>query len=146
MFVGHDGVALRDFDRKDIRGRPTGYRTVSIRHEDGRCRNRYVHELVLLAFVGPRPSDEYEVLHGNGERSDNRLDNLRWGTVLENAADRDRHGRVYRGADHWRAKRAAAARERAASVLDETESLISESRDRGCFDDLLDEAGGAAAW
>lgn len=50
-----------------------------------------VHRLVLEAFVGPCPT-EMEARHLNGDRMDNRLENLRWGTKSENAYDKIRHG------------------------------------------------------
>ena len=50
-----------------------------------------VHRIVLLAFVGPCPRG-MECRHLNGKAWDNRLENLAWGTHLENCADRDRHG------------------------------------------------------
>lgn len=46
-----------------------------------------VHHVVLDAFVGTRP-DDMEGCHGNGDRADNRLTNLRWDTRLSNHADR----------------------------------------------------------
>jgi hypothetical protein len=39
-----------------------------------------IGELVLRAFVGPRPSPTHQAAHGNGRRHDNRLENLRWAT------------------------------------------------------------------
>lgn len=51
-----------------------------------------VHRLVCIAFHGPKPSEAHQVRHLNGVRSDNRADNLRWGTAAENAADRKLHG------------------------------------------------------
>ena len=56
----------------------------------GRGHSRCVHELVLLAFVGPRQPGQ-ECLHGNGIPSDNRLSNLRWGTRSENLRDKTLH-------------------------------------------------------
>lgn len=44
---------------------------------------RMVHQLVLLAFVGPCPAG-HEVLHLNHDPADNRLSNLRYGTRSEN--------------------------------------------------------------
>ena len=54
-------------------------------------RSRCVHELVLLAFVGP-PPQKHECLHSNGVPYDNRLENLRWGTRSENNIDAVKHG------------------------------------------------------
>lgn len=52
---------------------------------------RYVHTLVLLAFVGERP-ENMECLHKDGNPRNNRLDNLRWGTPSENNLDIVAHG------------------------------------------------------
>lgn len=62
-----------------------------------------VHKLILLAFVGPRPSSRHECRHLNGDRADNRKDNLAWGTKRENACDKQDHGTTIRGADLWSA-------------------------------------------
>lgn len=45
-----------------------------------------VHQLVMLAFVGPRP-EGMEVCHSNGNGLDNRLENLRYDTRVENCRD-----------------------------------------------------------
>lgn len=46
----------------------------------------YVHHLVALAFYGERPH-AHQVRHLNGVRTDNRLENLAYGTARENADD-----------------------------------------------------------
>ena len=51
----------------------------------------YVHALVLLTFVGPRP-DGMWIRHLDGDGSNNCLTNLSYGTQLENAQDRALHG------------------------------------------------------
>ena len=43
-----------------------------------------VHRLVAIAFI-PNPECKPVIDHINGEREDNRVENLRWTTVLENA-------------------------------------------------------------
>lgn len=45
-----------------------------------------VHKLVMITFVGPCPPG-MEVLHGDGDKSNNSLVNLSYGTHLENMAD-----------------------------------------------------------
>lgn len=73
-----------------------GYPCVSITGDDGKCRKIPVHTLVMLAFVGVRPSGK-ETCHNNGDRSDARLSNLRYDTCASNAADRILHGTALRG-------------------------------------------------
>ena len=75
-----------------------------------------VHALVLLAFVGGRPPDK-ESAHGNGDKTDNRLNNLRYATPLENANDRRLHGTSGAGEANAQAKlsRADVAAVRAAA-------------------------------
>lgn len=54
-----------------------------------------VHQLVMLAFVGP-PPDKHEVCHINGNPQDNRLENLRYDTRTQNILDVYRTGRAWR--------------------------------------------------
>jgi hypothetical protein len=73
----------------------TGYRVVSL-YKDHKARSFRVHKLVMEAFVGPCP-ENMECRHLNGDREDNRLDNLCWGTAVENWADRISHGMDQKG-------------------------------------------------
>lgn len=53
-----------------------------------------VHRLVLMAFVGPCPPG-MEARHIQvNDPTDNRIDNLAWGTPQQNSDDRHRHGAV----------------------------------------------------
>jgi HNH endonuclease len=56
-----------------------------------------VHKLVLRAFVGEPPSNEYWVAHNDGNKDNNRIGNLRWSTPKENQADKHLHGTAYMG-------------------------------------------------
>lgn len=69
----------------------------------GSYRSRNVHQLVMLAFVGPCP-EGMEVCHNNGKAWDNRLINLRYDTPEENRNDAKKHGTVPRGEKHSHAK------------------------------------------
>lgn len=56
---------------------------------------RSVHSLILDTFRGKARLGMI-ARHYNGNPVDNRLDNLLWGTMQDNANDRMRHGTVYR--------------------------------------------------
>jgi len=76
--------------RANLHGDRHGYSVVKVR-ESGQNRNLLVHTAILSAFVGPRPSGGV-CRHLDGNRSNNRLENLCWGTVRENYADAVCHG------------------------------------------------------
>jgi hypothetical protein len=79
-----------------------GYSRVRL-YRDGRRVRKQVHRLVALAFYG-EPGEGEEVRHLDGDRANNRPCNLRWGTGLENAHDRERHGHTARGSRNGAAK------------------------------------------
>lgn len=57
-------------------------------------RSRYVHHLVLEAFVGPRPAGDNIVgLHADDNPANNALENLSWGTQSRNLQDAYLRGR-----------------------------------------------------
>lgn len=66
-----------------------GYRQVAVRRNSRTSRRMTVHQLVLMAFVGPR-SEGGECRHLDNNRANNHLSNLRWGTKSDNMRDRAR--------------------------------------------------------
>ncbi len=80
-----------------------GYHTVCITLPSGKSRPIGVHQLVADAFHGPR-QDGQQVRHLNGIPSDNTPANLKYGSALENAEDRQAHGTYLRGSNHHGAK------------------------------------------
>jgi hypothetical protein len=85
------GVSLEASPRVlDGHTQQTGYRIVLI-WVDGKKRIRLIHRMVLEAFVGPCP-EGMECRHLDGDRANNTLTNLCWGTHTENIRDRGRHG------------------------------------------------------
>ena len=83
-----------------------GYRKAILCDKD-RQLHRYIHDIVLETFVGPRPPG-MEGAHRNGKRDDNRLANLRWDTRSGNHADKYIHGTACIGEKHGRRKPNAA--------------------------------------
>jgi hypothetical protein len=81
----------------------SGHLRVNIKYDGGKTRTRYVHNLILEAFVGPCPPG-MECCHHDGDPTNNRLSNLRWGTRLENMDDQARHGVLIKGERVYGAK------------------------------------------
>lgn len=73
-----------------------GYLRVTFYADDGIKCTGSVHVLVCEAFHGPRP-DGMVARHRNGNKLDNRPENVVWGTPAENYEDRDAHGATARG-------------------------------------------------
>lgn len=67
-----------------------GYHQVTL-WADGKPETAYVHRLVLAAFIGPLPPGQ-ETRHLDGNKLNNLLANLAYGTQSENGLDRVRHG------------------------------------------------------
>jgi HNH endonuclease len=73
----------------------SGYIAVWL-HKNGVKKSYRLHTLILTSFVGTRPAG-MEACHNNGNGSDNRLSNLRWGTRQDNTEDSIKHGAKTRG-------------------------------------------------
>lgn len=59
-----------------------------------------LHSLVLKTFVGNRPSPKHQTRHLDGNRFNNKLSNLAWGTCKQNHQDRKKHGTLLTGDKH----------------------------------------------
>lgn len=79
------GVLLRP------RVNTTGYLEVTLQR-NGTRRHVGIHRLVLAAFVGPCP-EGMEGCHGDGDKENNAVSNLRWDTRSANTYDKIRHGK-----------------------------------------------------
>ncbi len=81
----------------------SGYLTVRLRRSTRKYATLSVHRLVILAFVGPCP-EGMEVRHLDGDRRNNRLSNLAYGTRQVNALEKHEHGTMQCGDRHYLAK------------------------------------------
>jgi hypothetical protein len=80
-----------------------GHLFVSLYRGDGIKRKRYVHQLVLDAFVGACP-EGMECRHLDNNPSNNDVSNLAWGTKKENEADKIGNNTTNRGSRNGMAK------------------------------------------
>ena len=90
--------------RSHTRGRTTilagtaqgaGYRAIGVTAEPGgKATTELVHRLIALTFLGEPPTPEHtDVRHLDGNKDNNRLENLAWGTRSQNMQDVVRHRR-----------------------------------------------------
>ncbi len=87
--VGGSNVTYAGRILKDWRG-TKGYRLVGL-SRDGTTRTLKLYRLVALAFVGPCPAG-HQVNHIDGDKTNNRAENLEWATPSENVKHAYRTG------------------------------------------------------
>jgi hypothetical protein len=75
-----------------------GYPSVRIIH-NGKRKRFATHILVAYEFLGPRPKG-LQIRHLDGNKMNCHKNNLCYGTALENASDRDKHGKTSKGLTH----------------------------------------------
>lgn len=92
----------------DGRGPARGWKGSGNYHAVGLCSQEkghkkvMVHRLVLTAFVGPDFTDgKLDGAHTDGNTLNNRLENLRWATRLENMEDMKEQGRKIHAAGRY---------------------------------------------
>lgn len=79
-----NGHALKEtFDKH-------GYKTVVL-YKNGKQNRKKIHSLVLSAYAGVRPTG-YVCRHLDGDKLNNCINNLAWGTQKENLDDKILHG------------------------------------------------------
>lgn len=80
----------------------TGYPNVRMQR-NGKAHGPTVHKVVCRAFYGPLP-DGMLTRHLDGNKLNNNLSNLVYGTPQQNMLDRNTHGTMPHGENHHKAK------------------------------------------
>ena len=110
--VNHSGLVRRRVRRARLPAgshllpkiNPGGYVIYSLCDAASKMHFVPAHRIVILTFVGPRPSSKHYVAHYDGNPRNNNVSNLRWATASENNLDKNRHGRMPTGDRHWMRK------------------------------------------
>lgn len=103
--ISKDGLVFRGDKQCRQTLLNTGYYAVRLR-KYGWSKAFTVHRLMAEAFL-PAPKDgEFLVRHLNDIKTDNRIENLAWGNLFDNASDRKRNLKYQgkRGSGNWAAK------------------------------------------
>lgn len=89
VVYSNDGVRFYKGKILKQQNNGNGYMYKQLKHE-GTRKNFYIHRLVMMTFVGDRPKN-MAICHIDGDKTNNRLDNLRYDTYSENNIDQFRH-------------------------------------------------------
>lgn len=93
LWLSEDGEVVSLYKKRARKLRPTmsgEYYAVGVGAEGNRT--THIHRLMAETWLGPPPFPKAEVRHLDGDRFNNRLSNLAWGSYQEQWQDKLRHG------------------------------------------------------
>lgn len=83
--ISDNGIVRRKNNRNVLKGCiASGYRSVKLTFENSRQQRFYVHRLVAMHFIPNEDKTKTFVNHKNGNKMDNRVENLEWVSPREN--------------------------------------------------------------
>jgi hypothetical protein len=96
MFASPDGRVFTDY-RGPMRERSClvdcdGYRSTTIHYSNGVRKRVRVYQVIAGLFLEKPPGVRLEICHKNDVKTDDRADNLYWGTHLQNLHDALKNG------------------------------------------------------
>lgn len=117
---------------------------------NGKCRKHFIHHLVAKMFIGPRPKGPSgdHVRHLNGNKLDNRVENLAYGSWEDNANDNLLLGKpaVCSGDSHKDAKLTCALVREARVRRTYGESVVSIAKELGVDGSTMSRAIRGVTW
>lgn len=77
-----------------------GYMRIGLYSSSGAKIMMRVNRIIAITFHGNPPTTEHQAAHIDGNKLNNRADNIEWKTGIENMADRHLHGTTLSGPTH----------------------------------------------
>ena len=99
-----DGYIFNEKTGKYLKPQNNGqYYKVTLTFENSQQKQFLLHRIIAECFI-PNPMNKPEVNHKNGNKYDNRVDNLEWVTASENQIHSVKTGLKPHGTDLWNGK------------------------------------------
>jgi hypothetical protein len=95
--VNKNGI-IRNFLTKQIKKQyesKQGYLRVNLYTIDNLQTNKFVHQIVILTFIGKSPIFEHTIDHIDKNKKNNKLSNLRWATRSEQSLNRNMKTKIF---------------------------------------------------
>jgi hypothetical protein len=83
------GLEIKSRIQKRVHGK--GYPIIDLR-KDKKTVTIFVHKLVMLTYFEGKPSSRHQIRHLDGDKTNNSIFNLDWGTPEENMRDKLKTG------------------------------------------------------
>lgn len=123
-----------------------GYMCLSLCDNYKSKKKAQVQRLVCTAFHGAPAGSDLCARHLNGVSTDNRAENIAWGTQQENVDDKVRHGRQFRGEQSPGAQLSDALVKKIRDRIQAGESTTAVARDLGFSVDVVSRAANGTTW
>jgi hypothetical protein len=104
IYKGMAGNRLKPLAKLKLQRHINGYLCVSLIDDNGKIKTMLPHQMVAVAFHGPKPSPQHQAIHWDDNKQNNWYKNIRWGTQVDNEADKHRNGNSLEGIKNLNAK------------------------------------------